>query len=301
MEKYNDLPEKIQQHLKTLISSSDLPDTDETLEKLFTVWIGKRKIFEEQIKLLKMKEVNTFDKDDAKGALILTYSGSILSIGPVKEDKRSIEYASIKLRSDVPDIVKSDEVTLPKMINVDEIAELEGSSLKQTSSIYTIAVCEDDVNPEEQENRIREATIFLTNGFVKINKILTVQEGESPEHFTSRSIISYIATKNELSASKVKQLIDDYLFVIETGMLLGEKVSLGKLGRAYLKKRAAQKARVGVNPATGEKITISAKPEMLVPRVSFSSYLKEKAKTISLGFEYSEDHEDHEDEESSYE
>ena len=72
-------------------------------------------------------------------------------------------------------------------------------------------------------------------------------------------------------------------------MLLGERVPFGRLGRMHLKLRPAQKARVGRNPSTGGEITIKAKPEMLVPKMSFSKYIKEKSANSKLDPDTSEE------------
>ncbi|MFP4563770.1 MAG: HU family DNA-binding protein, partial [Spirochaetia bacterium] len=58
--------------------------------------------------------------------------------------------------------------------------------------------------------------------------------------------------------------------------------SLGRLGRISIKRRPPQKARVGRNPATGEEMTIPAKPARGVPKISFSKHLKQRAAEVEL-------------------
>ena len=58
--------------------------------------------------------------------------------------------------------------------------------------------------------------------------------------------------------------------------MLGERVPLGRIGRLSLAKRPARKARAGINPATGEPLTIPARPETMAPRMRFSRALKER-------------------------
>jgi nucleoid DNA-binding protein len=143
-------------------------------------------------------------------------------------------------------------------------------------------VCPEGTSREEQEKRIREATIFLTNGFARINKSAAAQEAGAVEHFTKANMISYIAKRNELTQKVVRQVMDDYLSMLESGVLLGERVSMGNLGRMGLRMRKAQKARVGRNPATGEEITIPAKPRHPVPKMFFSTSIKERAAQVDL-------------------
>jgi len=276
-EYFSQLPPRIQVQVKEVTKSSGLPYNDDSIERLSRVWLEKKRLFEEQINNLRMEEIKTLQKDDNRGALLLTYSGSLLSLGTFSDNKRTAEYASIGLRKDVPDIAKKDDASLISDMSVDQVIEFEHGPIKKSSPLLKIAVCREDVSAEEQEKRIREATIFLTNGFVKINRTIISPDESVPEQFNMKSITAYIAAKNGISQKFSKQILEDYINVIETGVLLGAHVPVGKIGKIFLKKRPAQKARVVRNPATGEEITIKAKPETYIPRISFSKRLKEKA------------------------
>jgi nucleoid DNA-binding protein len=277
------LPENIQRHLRSVTESSGLPNTDESYALIAENWLEKKKMFEAQIKTLDMIEVDTMSRDDKKPALLLTYSGSLISLGALKSGKRAVEYASIKLRSDVPDLVIMPEVGLSNDVKIDECLEFADGPIKSTSSLLKIACCKDKVKIDEQEMRIREASIFLTNGFTKVNRRITIDRDKAPDQFNIKAITAYIAGKNGLTQKLAKQIIDDYHFILEAGLLLGEKVPVGRMGKLSLKKRPARKARVIASPKTGEQITIAAKPEMFVPRMQFSKVLKEKASSIETG------------------
>jgi nucleoid DNA-binding protein len=277
------LSDEVRSHLKKITRSSGLPDTEESFRKMAGVWLEKRRMFEGQISAVDMVEVESFAKDDPRGALLLSYSGSLISLGTLTgSGGRRVEYASISLRADVPDLVITESGGLAADVQVDGEAVFTSGKVRSTSSLLKIAVCAEDVSPEEQEKRIREATIFLTNGFVKINRTVLSPGGDIPDQFTSQAIIAYLARKNGLTQKQARQITTDYLTMIESGMLLGERVPLGKIGRLFLKKRAPRKARVVVNPATGREITVSARPEEAVPRISFSRAVKEKARRVQL-------------------
>jgi nucleoid DNA-binding protein len=279
---FNELPEIIKQHLKSITESSGLPDTEDSLRRITDTWFEKNEMFEEQIKSLDMVEINSFSKNDKRAALALTYSGSLVSLGTLRGNARWIEYSSIKLRNDVPDILIKDNAKIANDTGVEKAIEFEDGPLKSTSLLLKIAVCKDEISFEEQDIRIREATIFLTNGFIKINRSITVEEGLSIAQFTIKSMASQVAGINQIPVAKAKKILDDYLCIMESGLLLGEKVPVGKLGRIRLKLRPAQKARVGRNPKTGEEITIKAKPEMAVPKMVFSRYIKEKSINVKI-------------------
>jgi len=276
------LPETIKTHVREVTRTSGLPYTEESFEKIAKSWLEKKKMFEEQTKSLHMVEVETLDRDDKRGALMLTFSGSLVSVGTLVENRRWAEYASIGLRKDVPDIAKKRATELLKGIRINESMEFIGGPIKRSSPLLKIAVCKEDVSAQEQEKRIREATIFLTNGFVEINRTIISLFKNLPYSFTMKSITSYIAEKNSITKKSAKKIIEDFITVIEAGVLTGERVPVGKLGKIFLKTRSARKARIGRNPQTGVELTIKAQPETLAPKISFSKSFKEKAKNTKL-------------------
>ena len=85
----------------------------------------------------------------------------------------------------------------------------------------------------------------------------------------------FISAKHELSQSKSKEIIDDLFELISTGVMKGERVPVGKMGKIYFSVRPARRARMGRNPATGEEIKIPAKKATKVPKFSFSKAFKE--------------------------
>jgi nucleoid DNA-binding protein len=76
--------------------------------------------------------------------------------------------------------------------------------------------------------------------------------------------------------------MDDYSYMLETGLLLGKTVSLGRLGRFSLKVKPLRKARLGRNPHTGEEITIPARDAHMSPLFRFSSTIKERAALLPV-------------------
>jgi len=231
------------------------------------------------------------DPEDQRGMLLLTYSGSLLVLGPLGADGqdatsgdlagRLFEYASISLRQDVPDLLTAVGVQVKSPVAVDKTVELTGGPIQRSSDLLQIASFDVSLSPIDQRERLRQAAIFLTNGFVKANQT-TLDDDLKLDHFTLRSMVKYIASRNDTTQTLTRSVIDDFLTMIEAGMLLGERVSLGSLGKASLNVRGAQKARMGRNPATGEEMLISAKPETPVPRFSFSSRVKDRVSRVPV-------------------
>jgi nucleoid DNA-binding protein len=100
---------------------------------------------------------------------------------------------------------------------------------------------------------------------------------KAPDKLTSASLVGYLAEKDELARKDVKQVLEDLFELIEMGVMRGERVPLGKIGKMFIRVRPARGARQGRNPLTGETITIPAKPATRVPRFTFSKTFKEAA------------------------
>ncbi|MCP4091758.1 MAG: hypothetical protein GY746_18490 [Gammaproteobacteria bacterium] len=138
-------------------------------------WLEKNDAFEQEIDSHDMEEVEGLLKDDARGALVMTYSGSLINIGPVVEDKRKVEYNSIGIRGDVPNAAEDDSSILGNDIDVNSEVEFEAGPVSTTSAAYKVAVCKDDLSIDEQEEALSNATMILTNKFADINKTLILE------------------------------------------------------------------------------------------------------------------------------
>jgi hypothetical protein len=191
-------------------------------------WLRKKSMFEGQVKALDMKQLAELSADDPRGALLLTWSGSLVSVGPLETAGRRVEYASIELRTDVPGLAVTDSARLDGSLRVDAEAVFSGGPVRSTSAVLLIAACDPSVPAEEQAKRIREATIFLTNGFVKINRTVALPGGGFPELFTMRTIVGYLAEKNGVSRKLARQILEDYAAILESGLLLGHRVPSGR-------------------------------------------------------------------------
>lgn len=278
---FDDLSERIRTHLESVTETSGLPDEPESLHRITENWLTKRRLFSEQISALSMESEGAHSADDPRGVLMITYSGSLLVLGPAGDTGRALEYASISLRADVPDLVTASGVALATDAVVDQPVLLSDSPVERSSEVLEIASFPAGVSPADQAERLREASIFLTNGFVQANQT-TLTEDVDLEQFTLRAMVNYIAARNGATQSETRAIINDFLTMVESGMLLGERVSVGSLGKVHLSVRAAQKARVGRHPSTGEELLIPAKPETAVPRFSFSGRIKERSSRVPV-------------------
>jgi nucleoid DNA-binding protein len=274
------VPQNIRSHLAVLARNSGLPAGDSSLELLARAWLEKKRMFEAQIRALDMLEVESLPAADGRGALLLTSSASLVGVGAAQPAGRRLEYASIQLRTDVPHLLVEEAASLEEDLAVGREARFGRGSIHSTSPLLKIAVCDPSVSSEEQEKRLREAAIYLTGSFLRINRTVARPEAGAPDQYSTRNLVAYLARKNSLSRKIVRALLEDYHLLLESGLLTGGRVRLGRIGALHLKQLPARKARVGVNPATGQRITIPARPEQAAPRFAFSRLLKERARQL---------------------
>lgn len=73
---------------------------------------------------------------------------------------------------------------------------------------------------------------------------------------TKKDLIELIAKKAKLTSKASREAVDAFILVIKDSLKKGEKVVLTGFGTFSLRKR---ESRIGRNPKTGAKITISAR------------------------------------------
>ncbi len=98
-----------------------------------------------------------------------------------------------------------------------------------------------------------------------------------PEKFTLTSMSAWLAEAHGITKKEARELLDSVFALVEGGVLKGQRVPVGAMGKMLVKIKPATKARMGRNPLTGETIKIPAKKATKVPRFTFSKAFKEAA------------------------
>jgi hypothetical protein len=164
------LPPNVVPHIREITKTSGLPEGEESVEKIAEAWLGKMAAFEDQIEGLNMEEVALLSKDEPKGSLAITYSGSLVNLGPLVGGARKVEYSSVGLRKDVPASATKEGSRLLKDISPDQTIEFEVGPVKSTSAIYKIAVFKGNPSAELQGKTLAQATQTLKEEFANVNK-----------------------------------------------------------------------------------------------------------------------------------
>ena len=171
-----DLPESISRHLREVAESFGLDSGEDTIARLGASWMEKNDVFETSMIDMGMDEIPVFDREDERGALALTYSGSLVSIGPLVDGKRKIDYTSIGFRNDVPPSVSRDDCVLAEDAAIDNVMVFERGPIKKTSPLYRIVACPASLSADEQEELIDDATTVIIDTFVGMNRELLGEE-----------------------------------------------------------------------------------------------------------------------------
>jgi hypothetical protein len=167
--------EEVQNHLKQLTGTINMPEGEDALEVLAGGWLDKEESFVSQISERNLEETDVFSHEEPRGGLIMTYSGSLITVGPLSEEGRKVEYASIGLRTDVPERAEKDNSEINGDIILDEPAVFSVGPVKQSSPVYKIAVVREEMEAEEEEVLLSEVTQMLTDEFVEVNKTIVLE------------------------------------------------------------------------------------------------------------------------------
>ena len=172
---FDQVPLTVKEHIKDITRTSGLPNDDDSLELMAESWLGKMEAFDREAESHNMEVVACLDKDEERGGIVMTYSGSLINIGPLVDGKRTVEYQSIGLRSDVPDSAEHNSSVLAHDVDVDKEVDFSEGPVASTSAAFKIALCNDDLSIEDQEEVLSNATMILSKEFADINKTLIME------------------------------------------------------------------------------------------------------------------------------
>ena len=165
-----DIPKNVLKHLEGLIVETGLPQNDESMKTLIDAWLTKRALFNKMTEHDNFKRAETMQKDNKNGCIAITYSGSIIAIGPLVDKKREINYTSIAMRADVPQSTSSQDSILANDITCNKNIVFKEGDIKKTSPIMDLAISLERESEKEQLESIKKANQKLKSDFVKVNK-----------------------------------------------------------------------------------------------------------------------------------
>ncbi|RPJ03572.1 MAG: hypothetical protein EHM28_15075 [Spirochaetaceae bacterium] len=180
-----DIPQHIQEHLRGLISFCRLPQTDATMERMVEAWLLKKATFQKMAEHGRMQKMNALNKDDKRGCLCLTMSGSLIMIGPLAGGVREIKFTSMGLRTDVPETLVVTDGRLAEDIKCEKPICLVDSKLEKTSAVMDIAVMPEEKTGPEQTAFLRKTDDKLKEHFIRFNR-QAVEEKQAGDYISMR-------------------------------------------------------------------------------------------------------------------
>ncbi len=175
MDTFNSLGKDIQDHLKQIARTSGLPQNDDSYERMALAWVEKKAAFDTIIAEHGLSEMSFFGRSEQKGALVLTWSGSILTIGPLVDGTRRCEYTSIGLRGDVPPSAVEEASELSADIETNEAVQFAAGPVRTSSPVYRLALTTAVMEPEEEEALLTQVSQSLAGDMTEINKTIVAE------------------------------------------------------------------------------------------------------------------------------
>jgi hypothetical protein len=170
------VPVEVQDHIRQITKTSGLPDTEDAVDLIAQGWLEKKHRYEKILARMELEEIETLPKADQRGCLVMTYSGSLLNIGPLRDQGRVAQYASIGLRKDVPETAVNIGSELAADVVVGAPVSFVKGPISSSSPVFKVAVTSEELNLDEQENLITKATRALTKEFIEVNREIEVDE-----------------------------------------------------------------------------------------------------------------------------
>jgi hypothetical protein len=165
-----DIPVNVLDHLEGLIEETGLPENDESRKTLADAWLTKRALFNRITEHENFKPAESMKKNSKGGCIAITYSGSIITIGPLVGSKREVKYTSIAMRTDVPETVTENNAVIASDIICGKNIIFKEGSIKKTSPIMDLALSLEAESEKKQLESRKKAGKRLKDDFIKVNK-----------------------------------------------------------------------------------------------------------------------------------
>ena len=166
---FESLETAIQSHLKVIRETSGLPDGATSLELLAEGWREKETAFDDQARSMGMDQADEC-KDSSRGFLALTYSGSLVAVGPDAGGSRRAVYVSIDRRRDVPSRAESEDAVIGGPVICGSEILFDKGPVKKSSAVYRLALLPSALALNDQHERLDEATVGLTKEFQAVDE-----------------------------------------------------------------------------------------------------------------------------------
>jgi hypothetical protein len=170
------VPARIQEHIRGIMRAAGLPRTADAADAVAQCWLDRESRFEAIIRQMLMEEARLLQKSDARGCLVLTASGSLASIGPRRKTARTVQYASLELRTDVPQSLTHISSELSADVRVGAPIAFKSGPLANSSPVFRMALTAEEIDLEEQERSAARAAWSAARELIEANRQMDAGE-----------------------------------------------------------------------------------------------------------------------------
>ncbi len=166
----NRMPGIVEDHLKSLIADTGISNNPKMVDRFMESWLLKRAQFQRIVEKGNYRIGKViFSSNDKNSCVVMTISGSLVTIGPLVNGSRTVAYTSIGLRTDVPMVSVNEKSELEKNIELYKPIFFKIGPIKSTSLIMDIALLGNTMDTENQLKELGFISDFLLKRFIGIN------------------------------------------------------------------------------------------------------------------------------------
>jgi hypothetical protein len=177
------MPEALARHITLLMRDCGFDTNDEARKKFIRNWLKKKAFFDKIIEHQGFHLVDRIDPEFRDGVIILTYSGSILTLSPeTDEGTREIVYNSIEMRKDVATKTEDRASKILYPIELHKPLLTSAGTIKKTSSVLSMAI--EEVPGSEADGigkRLRIIGERISRTLLLVNKELFSKHSEASD------------------------------------------------------------------------------------------------------------------------
>jgi hypothetical protein len=177
------MPPALAHHLKGLMKTCGFDSDPGTRKKFMENWLKKKAFFDKIVEHQGFHVVPGVERGFLEGVIILTYSGSLLTLSPANDDgTREIVYNSIDMRKDVTEKTMEPGAQVVFPLELHRSLEATAGKIKKTSPILAMAV---EDNPEaEAESAGKKLRLIgerISRSLILVNQELFSKHGVASE------------------------------------------------------------------------------------------------------------------------
>ncbi|MBN1412004.1 MAG: hypothetical protein JW969_14240 [Spirochaetales bacterium] len=165
------IPQELDKYIIAISKDVGFPEEEVFMERIAQCWLEKKEIFENEMNKFNLTECKRLSINDPRGALVLTCTGSLVHIGPLRERKRNVIYSSLGFRVVRKEALQNTESYLINDIEIQKAIVFKIGPVKKTSPVYKLAVCDSSMDLAAQENLLNQLSKKVEDLMFEKNRV----------------------------------------------------------------------------------------------------------------------------------